>query len=157
MSQHILIAFDDSDNALRAVEFVAKQFRSEKNNVTLFNVAMDTAALCSMNSPELTPYFKSQQNSFCQLEDKKKDLVGEALTKAKDILKSAGFSDEQIQIKVHPQKSSVAKDILDETESDYDLIVMGRTGKSGVKEFFLGSTPLKVFSQAKNVSLLVVG
>lgn len=156
MSQHILIAFDDSDNALRAVEFVAKQFRSE-NNVTLFNVAMDTAALCSMNSPELTPYFKSQQNSFCQLEDKKKDLVGEALTKAKDILKTAGFSDEQIHIKVHPQKSSVAKDILDETESDYDLIVMGRTGKSGVKEFFLGSTPLKVFSQAKKVSLLVVG
>ena len=28
-----------------------------------------------MNSPELTPYFKSQQQAFCALEDKKKDLV----------------------------------------------------------------------------------
>lgn len=156
MSQHILIAFDDSENALRAVEFVAEKFKSD-NRVTLFNVAMDTAALCAMNSPELTPYFKSEQSSFCMLEDKKKDLVGEALTKAKEILKTAGYPDDQIELKILPQKSSVAKDILDESEAGYDLIVMGRTGKSGVKEFFLGSTPMKVFNNAKGISLLVVG
>lgn len=155
MSQRILIAFDDSKSALRAVEVIANQFRND-NRVTLFNVTMNTAALCNMNSPELTPYFKSQQNSFCLLEDKKKDLVGEALAKAKDILKQAGFSDDHIQIKIQTQKSSVAKDIIDEAESDYDFIIMGRNGKSSVKEFFLGSTPLKVFNHAENVSLLVV-
>lgn len=156
MPQNILIAFDDSENALRAVEMVAKQFRND-NSVTLFNVAMDTAALCKMNSPELTPYFKSQQTNFCMLEDKKKNLVGEALAKAKDILKAAGFSDELIQIKVQGQKSSIAKDILDEAESGYDLVILGRNGKSGVKEFFLGSTPLKVFNHSKDISVLVVG
>jgi nucleotide-binding universal stress UspA family protein len=155
MSQKILIAFDDSKSALRAVEVVANQFRSD-NRVTLFNVTMDTAALCNMDSPELTPYFKSQQNSFCLLEDKKKALVSDALTKAKDILKQAGFSDDHIQIKIQTQKNSVAKDILDEAESDYDLIVMGRNGKGSVKDFFLGSTPQKVFNHAKNISLLVV-
>ena len=155
MSSNILIAFDDSLGALRAVELVANQFNKD-NRVTLFNVTMDTEALCKMNSPELTPYFKSEQNSFCLLEDKKKDLVGEALTKAKDILKMAGFSEEKIQIKVQTRKSSVAKDILDEAETGYNLIVVGRNGKSGVKEFFLGSTPLKVFNHAKDVSLLVV-
>jgi nucleotide-binding universal stress UspA family protein len=155
MSSNILVAFDDSPGALRAVELVANQFKND-NQVTLFNVTMDTEALCKMNSPELTPYFKSQQNSFCLLEDKKKDLVGEALTKAKDILKAAGFSDQRIQIKVQARKSSVAKDILDEAASGYDLIVVGRNGKSGVKEFFLGSTPLKIFNHAKDVSLLVV-
>lgn len=155
MSFNILIAFDDSPGALRAVELVANQFNND-NRVTLFNVTMDTETLCKMNSPELTPYFKSQQNSFCLLEDKKKDLVGEALTKAKDILKTAGFPDEKIQIKVQARKSNVAKDILDEAETGYDLIVIGKTGKSGVKEFFLGSTPLKVFNHAKKVSLLVV-
>jgi nucleotide-binding universal stress UspA family protein len=155
MSSNILIAFDDSLGALRSVELVANQFNKD-NRVTLFNVTMDTEALCKMNSPELTPYFKSEQNSFCLLEDKKKDLVGEALTKAKDILKTAGFSEEKIQIKVQTRKSSVAKDILDEAETGYNLIVVGRNGKSGVKEFFLGSTPLKVFNHAKDVSLLVV-
>jgi nucleotide-binding universal stress UspA family protein len=155
MSSNILVAFDDSPGALRAVELVANQFNND-NRVTLFNVSMDTAALCEMNSPELTPYFKSEQNSFCLLEDKKKDLVGEALTNAKDILKAAGFADEKIQIKVQSRKSSVAKDILDEAGSGYDLIVVGRNGKSGIKEFFLGSTPLKVFNHAKDISLLVV-
>ena len=43
MPQNILIAFDDSENALRAVEFIAEQFRNDAH-VTLFNVAMDTAA-----------------------------------------------------------------------------------------------------------------
>ena len=155
MSQNILIAFDDSENALRAVELVVKQFQNQ-SKVTLFNVAMDTAALCNMNSPELTPYFKSQQSSFCLLEDKKKDLVGEAMVKAKEILGSGGFGDDQIEIKIHPQKNGVAKDILDEAKTGYDLIVMGRTGKSGVREFFLGSTPLKVFNNAQSISVLVV-
>jgi nucleotide-binding universal stress UspA family protein len=90
------------------------------------------------------------------LEDKKKNLVSDALTKAKNILRQAGFPDDQIQIKIQVQKNSVAKDILDEAESGYDLIVMGRNGKSSVKEFFLGSTPQKVFNHAKDVSLLVV-
>lgn len=156
MSQNILVAFDDSENAMRAVEFVAKQFRNDAR-VTLFNVTLDTAALCNMNSPELTPYFKSQQNSFCLLEDKKKNLVGDALVKAQNILKEAGFIEDRISIKVFPQKANVARDILEEAESGYDLVVLGRNGKSGVKEFFLGSIPLKVFNQAENVSLLVVG
>jgi nucleotide-binding universal stress UspA family protein len=155
MIQKILIAFDDSENALKAVELVAKQFKKE-SHITLFNVAMDTAALCNMNSPELTPYFKSQQKSFCLLEDKKKDLVGDALKNAQSIFKDAGFTEDQIEIKVLPQKGNVAKDILEEAESGYDLVVMGRNGKSGVKEYLLGSIPLKVFNHAKNVSLLVV-
>lgn len=155
MAQHILIAFDDSENALRAVAFVANQLRND-NKVTIFNVAMDTATLCNMNSPELTPYFKSQQNAFCVLEEKKKDLVGEAIVKARKMLIDAGFPEQNINIKIHVQKSSVVKEILEESESDYDLIVLGRTGKSGVREFFLGSTPLKVFNHAKNISMLVV-
>ncbi|MDF1593640.1 MAG: hypothetical protein P1P89_19200 [Desulfobacterales bacterium] len=71
MGRKILVAFDDSKNAMRAVQFVAESF-SPDNNVTLLSVLQNTAALCEMNSPELTPYFVSQQDSFCVLEDKKK-------------------------------------------------------------------------------------
>ena len=37
MGQKILIAFDDSENALRAVQYVARTF-SPDNHVTLFSV-----------------------------------------------------------------------------------------------------------------------
>ena len=70
MTKKILLAIDDSENATRAVEFVANTFTTD-NRITLFNVVQDTATMCEMNSPELTPYFTSQQSSFCLLEEKK--------------------------------------------------------------------------------------
>ena len=82
MTKKILVAIDDSENAIRAVEFVANTFTTD-NRITLFNVVQDTATMCEMNSPELTPYFTSQQSSFCLLEEKKKELVTQALQQSK--------------------------------------------------------------------------
>ncbi|MCP4745177.1 MAG: universal stress protein [Desulfobacteraceae bacterium] len=155
MTQKILIAFDDSKNAFRAVEFVAKSF-SPQNDITLLNIMLDTAALCKMNSPELTPLFRSQQSSFCSLEDKKRELVNEAMQKAKNLLNSAGFEDQNVHLKIVNKAFGVARDILAEAQNGYDVIVLGRRGLSAVKEFFLGSTSHKVFTGAKNISVLII-
>ena len=71
MGQRILVAFDDSENAMRAVEYIAHSFTKD-HRITLFCVIPDTAAICDMNSPSLTPYFLSRQADFCALEDEKK-------------------------------------------------------------------------------------
>lgn len=155
MTQKILIAMDDSENARRAVAFVAKSF-APSNTITLLNVMLDTAALCQMDSPELTPLFRSQQSSFCALEDKKRQLVTDAMKQAKEVLVAAGFADANVTIKVENKNRGVARDILNEAENGYDLIVVGRRGISGVKDFFLGSTSHKVFAGAKEISVLVV-
>ena len=70
MSLKILIAFDESENAMRAVKYVAKSILPSAEIMLLY-VSIDNEALCKMNSPELTPYFKSQQSTFCAMEDKK--------------------------------------------------------------------------------------
>lgn len=155
MDQKILVAFDDSDNAMRAVEFIAKNF-NPTGRVTLLSIIPDTAALCEMNSPELIPYFKSQQSNFCHLEDKKKELVQNALNRAKGLLSDAGFSETNIEIKINTRKRGVARDIMEESQSGYDILVIGRRGLSGVKEFFLGSVSQKVFSLAKDISVVIV-
>lgn len=155
MGQKILIAFDDSENAMRAVDYVARSF-SEDNHVTLFSVLQDTAALCDMNSPELTPYFKSQQQAFCALEDKKKDLVSSALAKAAEVLRSAGFKEDNIAIKAEPKKKGIARDIADEARNGYDLVVLGRRGVSSIKDYFLGSISQKVMNLAQEASILIV-
>ncbi|MGD2028582.1 MAG: universal stress protein [Desulfobacterales bacterium] len=155
MDKKILVAIDDSENAIRAVEFIANSFTKD-NNITLFNVVQDTAALCEMNSPELTPYFKSQQSSFCLLEEKKQELVNQAVEKAKEILLDAGFDENNITVKSELKKSGVARDIVKEAESGYHVIVMGRRGMSGIKDFILGSISQKVFNSAKNISVLFV-
>jgi nucleotide-binding universal stress UspA family protein len=155
MDKNILVAIDDSENAMRAVEFVAK-FLVHNGKVTLFNVLQDTAALCSVESPELTPYFLSQRTSFCVLEDKKKELVDKAMQKARSILLDAGFEDKNISIKSNIKKKGIARDIAQEALAGYDLIVIGRKGSSGVKEFFLGSISQKVLHLATDASVLIV-
>ena len=155
MAQKILLAIDDSENAIRAVEFVASTFTAD-NRITLFNVVQDTATMCEMNSPELTPYFTSQQSSFCLLEEKKKELVTEALQKSKTILLDAGFEEKNITIKAELKKDGVARDIIKEAQSGYNVIVMGKRGVSGIKDFLLGSISQKVFNLAKDISVLFV-
>lgn len=155
MDQKVLVAFDDSENAQRAVGFVARFF-STKTQVTLFNVAQDTAALCEMNSPELTPYFTSQQTHFCALEDKKKALVSQSMKDAIKILVDAGFDRQRIVLKADVKKKGVARDIVNEARSGYDVIVLGRRGVSGIKDFILGSVSQKVFQLAKDLSVLFV-
>jgi len=155
MSTKILIAFDDSENAMRAVDYVAR-FLAKDSRVTLFSVIPDTAALCGMNSPELTPYFKSQQNAFCVLEDKKKEILTGALLKARALLVTNGFGEKQIRARSEPKKKGIARDIAAEAQLGYDLIVVGRRGMSGIKEFLLGSTSQKILHLAQEVSILIV-
>jgi len=155
MGEKILVAFDDSTNAMRAVEHVAKFFKSD-SQITLFSVLQDTATLCDMKSPELSSYFLSQKSNFCILEEKKKSLVDEALQKAKKVLANAGFNENNITIKSQIKKNGIARDIVIEAGKGYDVIVLGRRGLSGVKEFFLGSVSQKVLNTAKDVSILMV-
>jgi nucleotide-binding universal stress UspA family protein len=151
----LLVALDDSDNAVRAVEYVSKSF-SPDHEVTLFSVIPDTQMLCNINSPELTPYFSSQKNLFCVLEDKKKELVEAAANRAKDLLLKAGFKEEKITVKIQTKKKGIARDIVAEAESGYETIVMGRRGLSGIKEFVLGSVSQKVLHSIKDVSIVIV-
>lgn len=151
----VLVALDDSENAARAVEYVSKNFTTD-HEVTLFSVTPDTQELCDVNSPELTPHFWSQRKMLCSLEDRKKELLGAAANRAKDLLLKAGFREERIAVKVQPKKKGVARDIVAEAEAGYDTIVMGRRGLSAIREFVLGSVSQKVLHSLKDVSIVIV-
>ena len=155
MEKKILVAIDDSENAIRAVEFITKSF-TQDHRITLFSVILDTPAICDMNNPSLTPYFMAQKAAFCSVEDKKRAFVKEALQKAKGLLLNAGFEEKNITIKVEDKKKGVARAIIQEADLGYDTIVLGRRGLSGIQEFFLGSVSQKVLQSAKTVSVVLV-
>jgi nucleotide-binding universal stress UspA family protein len=155
MKKKILVAFDDSENAMRGVEFVAKSF-TQDHRITLFSVIPGTAAACEIFSPELTTYFLSQREIFCSMQDKKTELVNQAMAKAKQVLMDAGFTEDNITLRVEPQKKGVARDIIDKAASGYDIIVIGRRGLSTIKEFFLGSVSQKIVSSAGDISVVLV-
>jgi nucleotide-binding universal stress UspA family protein len=156
MAKKILIALDDSQNAMRAVDFVGTHFMGDAE-VTLISVLPDTETLCAMQSPELTPYFLDQQASFCALENKKKELIDLTLQEARRRLVNCGFATGAVIIKAQKREKGIARDIIQEAKAGgYDLVVMGKTGLSGIREFFMGSTAQKVVQGAKGISVLLV-
>ena len=155
MEKKILVAVDDSENAMRAVEFIAKSFTPD-HRITLFSVILDIPAICDLKSPSLTPYFSKQKAAFCEVEDQEKVLIKHALQKARELLLKAGFGEKDVTIKMEAKKKGVARGIIDEVNSGYDTLVMGRRGLSGIKEFFIGSVSQKVLQSAKTVSVVLV-
>ncbi|MFZ5563028.1 MAG: universal stress protein [Thermodesulfobacteriota bacterium] len=156
MAKNILIAMDESENSKRAVEFVGGNFDT-RSSVTLFSVLQNTETMCAMQAPELTPYFVAQQASFCILEDKKKELVAEAMEKAKQLLTKKGFAANRVKVKLAKRKKGVARDIISEARAGgYDLVVLGKKGLTGVRDFLLGSITQKVLHGVKNTSVLLV-
>ena len=155
MQKKILVALDDSENALRAVEFVSRTFTPD-HEITLFSVLQDMTALYEHYSPELTPYFLTQRDAFTSLDGKKKDLIEESAEKANDLLLKAGFEEKNIILRIEEQKKGIARDIINEANSGYDAIVMGRRGLSSITGFILGSVSQKVLHSAKSISVVVV-
>lgn len=156
MGHKVLVALDESENALRAVDFVCRHFTPD-HRVTLMSVIPDTAALCDMNSPGLTPLFLSQKEAFCVLEDKKKEIVTSAMEQAKARLLSAGFQENNLTFKMETQKTGVARDILAEAAGGYDAVVLGRRGGSGIMSFLMGSISQKVLHGINDTPVILVG
>jgi nucleotide-binding universal stress UspA family protein len=156
MTKKILIAFDDSENAMRAVNFVGAHFACD-SEITLLSVLQDTEIFCAMQSPELTPYFLEQQAYFCNLENKKKEIVERALHEARSHLITCGFKDQKVVIQLNKRDQGIARDIIKAAMTGgYDLVVLGRKGMSGIKDFILGSVAQKVLHAVKGVSVLLV-
>lgn len=154
MNKKILIAFDESENAQKTVSFIANHFTTD-HEITLFHVVSDIAAVCGMDSPSLTPYFNTERNSFCRIEEHKKKIVTDFVHEAKNKLHHAEFNADRIEVKIQTQQKGVAADIIQEAEKGYDIVAMGRAAKSGIKEFLMGGTTQKVMHGLKNTPLLI--
>ena len=156
MSKKILAAIDNSENAMRAVEFIAEALNKD-SEVTLLSIFADTAAICDLQDPSLSHAFMSGKDYFCALEDEKKGHMKEAGKKAKELLIESGFQEDKVIAKVQTRRRGIARDIIAEAESGgYDTIVMGRRGLSGIKQFVLGSVSQKVLSGSKGMSIILV-
>jgi len=158
MGKNILIAFNDSQNAMRAVDFVARHFVLE-SSITLFSVLEDTETMRGMKSPVLTSYFKDKQQTVSSLEDKKHQLTEKGIETARNCLIEAGFKKESVHTKAKKcseRSTGAARDIIQEADSEYNVVVIGKKGMSALQEFFFGSVSQKVLQGVKIASVLAV-
>jgi nucleotide-binding universal stress UspA family protein len=147
-NRNVLLAVDDSENARRAVAYVAFMLgRLKDSRVTLLHV---------ISEPE--------EDYFAELEEKKiwldqyRSRVETFLEQYRRELIDAGFPEAAIQTR-SPQRHcpSIAECILLELDrTEYGTIVVGRQGLSRKEEFLFGSVSSKIVGHARNCAVWVV-
>jgi nucleotide-binding universal stress UspA family protein len=147
-NRNVLLAVDDSENARRAVAYVAYMLAGlEGSQVTLLHV---------ISEPE-EDYFAKIEEKQEWLEQYRRRVEGFLAQYRREML-DAGFPAEAVQTSA-PLRScpSIAECILSELDrTRYGTLVVGRQGLSRKEEFLFGSVSSKIVGHARNCAVWVV-
>lgn len=146
--KHILIAVDESENAKRAVLYVADFLGGFPGfRVTLLHVIPEPPEDYFDKEEERHQWIESQSNKMKRL-----------LENYKNILIQSGFPEDKIKIIIDIRPCpSIAACILDElSKIKACTVVVGRRGISRKEELIFGSTSNKILHEAKNCSVWVI-
>ena len=147
----MIIALDNSENALRAVDRAGFMLSGTDCPVTLF-----------YSKRSLTRFFSSDVVvPMTDLETMWKSAAGREIApymqKAKKMLIQAGLDESQISTQVVDGSRSAAADILDAARQlGCGTIVMGRRGETNVKGYTMGSVSRKVLQDFRDAALWLV-
>ncbi|MFH2218944.1 MAG: universal stress protein [Pseudomonadota bacterium] len=144
--EKVLVSVDGSENANRAVDFVASALGGSNYKITLLHVIRGDL------EAELPHLFVSGESVMEAIEE-----INAVFDEAKQRLMDAGFASHQITPKIVSGSRSRAGAIVQEArDGDYGTIVLGRRGLSKVKEFFMGRVSNKVIHTIRNRAVWVI-
>lgn len=142
----ILVLYDGSENAMRAVEFAGRMVKkvSEGIKITLLQVVefWETAAWGFLALPE---------DKQKEMMDKAKQQAAKGLQKAEELFAASGAEVGSVVLFGEP----VATIIEYAEQAQPDLIVMGSRGTGPIRELVLGGICHKVLQLAKQPVVVV--
>jgi len=147
-NKNILIAVDESENARRAVSYVAQLLgKADGFKVTVLHVIPDPEEDFFPNDREKEKWLKHYG-----------EKVERILREHRDILIRGGFKAESVSTRSELRYCpSMAECILAERDkTQYDTIVVGRQGLSRKEQFLFGSISSKIVNHATNCAVWVV-
>ena len=148
---HVLVAVNNSKNALRAVDHVGFMLSGTDVNVTIFHSKRDVKRFVSQavldEFPEVQKYWRHKAG----------EEIAPFMQKAKDKLVAAGLKGDRIAVKVADGSRQPAADILAQAQdSKAGTIIMGLRGYSAVEDYKMGSVTRKVLNQAMDMAVSIV-
>jgi nucleotide-binding universal stress UspA family protein len=150
-SKNVLLAVDNSENAMRAVGHAGFMLSGTEVKVTVFHSKRD---LRRFVPAEVLHEFPGVQKFW---QRKAGDVVAPYMKKAREMLIQAGLAENQISVKLVDGSRSAAGDILKEAEENMiGTIILGRKGCSAVKDYSMGSITKKVLDGASDMAVCVV-
>jgi nucleotide-binding universal stress UspA family protein len=142
---HLLLCYDGSDQATEAIEFVAALFPRGTRATVLY--AWESAALAvsgGMAAMAIPPDADEQDKAH-------------ALRLAEAGAQHARSFGLDAEARVEPATASTWRTIVDVADGEYDVIVMGTRGLTGVRSLLLGSSSHQVAQHATCPVLIVPG
>ena len=151
----IMIAVDDSVHSKNAVYYASRISVWVKNmNYVLFHVQ---PMLSQYLEDEARKDFKSL-NQLNRIKAKNIEASHQLLEQYKSQMVQMGIEESQIQIVTHPANLGIAKDILEYAlKGQYDAIVLGRRGISGLIEYYMGSVSSNIVQNSRVTPIWLVG
>ena len=151
----ILLAVDGSDQAFEALRYVSQLFPPKRMEVVLFHVA--TKVPEGFWDVEKSPAFKHKLSGAAAWATQEQTLVKEFMERARQLFLDRGFPEDNVTVKMEERKKGIARDIINESKRGYDGVVVGRLGKSQLKDLVWGSVADKLIGRLTHVPVCVVG
>jgi nucleotide-binding universal stress UspA family protein len=153
----MLIALDNSEYAIKVVDYVASAIKPTVK-ITLFSVLPTMYSnLDKMEKDLQQPLFSEKVIELRWMVDEEKKKTESRIEECRTLLRNAGFSDDNVEVKIQDKDVGIARDIIAEIrKGEYDTIVVGRRGLSAAASFVLGSVSNKIVQNIKNRTVWIV-
>ncbi len=151
----ILLAVDGSDQAFETVRYVSQLFPPKRMETVLFHVA--TKVPEGFWDVEKNPAFKHKLSSVAAWATREQTVVQEFMERARQLFLDRGVPEDKVSVKMEARKKGIARDIITESQRGYDAVVVGRLGKSHLKDLVWGSVANKLIGRLTHLPVCVVG
>ena len=142
----VLVAFDGSTDAMRAVRFAGEFTKGSTRKISLFYAMRGSSE--AANDIFYTPP---------ECIDQAREIMGHHFHAAVNRLESIGIPPDAINTRAQENVISRALAIRQEAESgDYGTIVVGRRGMSCVRDFFIGRVSNKILNSAREHAVWII-
>lgn len=148
--EHVLIGFDGSESAWKAVDCVCALMPNPSREVKLCHVIRSV----NLQKDLQDIYDRTQEESWIKRHHKQ---IRSAFTEADKKLKKSGIAFDRIQHEIVENKISRAVAITKSArEGGFGTIVVGRRGLTVVEAFLMGRVSQKVLAMSKKTAVWVV-
>ena len=151
----ILLAMDGSDQAFEAARYASRLFAPNQIDVVLFHVT--TKIPESFWDLEEDPELMLKEAALSGSEHQRAQAIQEIMERARQLFLDRGLPEDSVITKIQERQVGIARDIIFESERDYQGVVLGRWGMSLLKDFLWGSIADKLLGRLTHVPLCVVG
>jgi nucleotide-binding universal stress UspA family protein len=153
--RRILLAVDGSEQAFEAVRYVSRLLPPNRMEVVLFHVM--TKVPESFWDMEKEPTLRQKIGDTGAWESRQKKQIKEFMERSRCLFLDKNVPEDAVSIKIRERKVGIARDIIHESQKNYDGVVVGRWGMSMLKDFLWGSIANKLIGRLVNIPLCVVG